>query len=434
MYNVGFPYEYGGLAASEVTTADVLSKAGYATAFYGKYHLGDIEASYPTNHGFDEALWMPYNQVVSLYNPPGQMNVLTPAVLLPQLFPKDPYDIDQGWRPQGFVNALEGTKGGPVREFGTPPNPADYMKIDPTCEKRSITFIERNAAAKKPFFLDYWPAALSFLGFPNRMTANGALPQEAIARLDVFVGTLMDELKKVGIAENTLVVLMADNGPIGHGAPPGFIETLYRGAKGDYLEGGVRVPAMAWWPGVIASGQTVGDIIHATDLFTTFAHLGAASANIPTDRIIDGVDQTALFLNGDGHSRRDYVFIYTGNVLAATVKGRYKRVWVGDRPGLSGAAFYDLYTDPREESAKLVPMLPAKGMFDIMKARHQLWMEKYPNTPEARAFPLTGIENARPPTIAASQPRMDVSKLPFDPYAFIKLVPGWSGVEFDQAE
>ena len=95
MYNVGFPYEYGGLAASEVTTADVLSKAGYATAFYGKAHVGDIEASYLTKHGFDEALWTPYNQVPSLYTPQGQMAVLAPAVMFPEMFGKDPYDIDK---------------------------------------------------------------------------------------------------------------------------------------------------------------------------------------------------------------------------------------------------------------------------------------------------------------------------------------------------
>jgi arylsulfatase A-like enzyme len=89
---------------------------------------------------------------------------------------------------------------------------------------------------------------------------------------------------------------MADNGPMTHNGPPGMAETLYRGGKGDYLEGGVRVPAMAWWPGVIAPGQTVGDIIHETDLFTTFAHLAGATDYVPTDRIIDGVDQTALFL------------------------------------------------------------------------------------------------------------------------------------------
>ncbi|MBT8333623.1 MAG: sulfatase-like hydrolase/transferase, partial [Deltaproteobacteria bacterium] len=69
MYNVGFPYEYGGLAAEEVTMAEVLSEAGYATAFYGKSHLGDIESSYLNNQGYDEALWTPYNQVPSLYTP-----------------------------------------------------------------------------------------------------------------------------------------------------------------------------------------------------------------------------------------------------------------------------------------------------------------------------------------------------------------------------
>jgi hypothetical protein len=152
------------------------------------------------------------------------------------------------------------------------------------------------------------------------------------------------------------------------------------------------------------------------------------------DRIIDGIDQTSLFLKGDTFSRRDYVFIYTGNVLAATVKGRYKRVWVGEKPGLSGAAFFDLYTDPREENGKMLPMFPAKGMFNIMRTRHQIWMLKYPNTGEGRAFPLTGIENARPETKAASQPRMDISKLPFDPYQFIKLLPDWNNIEFDQEE
>ena len=114
------------------------------------------------------------------------------------------------------------------------------------------------------------------------------------------------------------------------------------------------------------------------------------------------------------------------------MKGRYKRRWVGEKAGLSGGAFFDLYTDPREENGKLIQMLPAKGMFDIMKARHLLWMLKYPNTPEARDWPLTGIENARPETKAAGQPRVDPSKLPFDPKEFIKALQGWEGAEFDQ--
>ena len=175
--------------------------------------------------------------------------MLAPGVMHPEMFGKDPYDIDAGWRPTGFVFALEGTKGGPVRETGRAPNHDDYMKLDPEMQKRTIEFIRKNAAAKEPFYVDYWPIATSFLGFPNWVTASGGLPQEAFARLDVWIGNLMSELRTRGIAENTLVILMADNGPMTHNGPPGMAETLYRGGKGDYLEGGVRVPAMVGGPG-----------------------------------------------------------------------------------------------------------------------------------------------------------------------------------------
>jgi arylsulfatase len=191
----------------------------------------------------------------------------------------------------------------------------------------------------------------------------------------------------------------------------------------------VRVPAIAWWPGVIKPGQVSGDIIDETDLFTTFARLGGAMKYIPTDRIIDGVDQTALLIDGDTHSRRDYVFIYTGNILAALVKGRYKRHLVGAQPGLSGPEFYDLYTDPREANGKMLPMFPAKGMFSLMKTRHLMWKEKYPDKGQNRDFPLKGIENARPETIEATKPRIDPAKVPFDPRAAIKRVPEWDNLD-----
>ena len=135
MYNVGFPYEYGGIAEDEVTMGEVLSEAGYATAFYGKSHLGDVESSYLNKQGFDEALWAPYNQVPSLYIPAlEKAGVIVPTSLRPELFPEDPYDIDKGWRPKGFVWALEGKKDGPVREWGTPPDLADYIAIDGECK------------------------------------------------------------------------------------------------------------------------------------------------------------------------------------------------------------------------------------------------------------------------------------------------------------
>jgi arylsulfatase A-like enzyme len=423
MYNVSFPMEYGGMSEKETTLGEVMSEAGYATAFYGKGHLGDIEESYMTNMGFDEAFWAPYNQVPSLYVPRGQLAVMFPTSVIPGLYPDDPYDIDNGWRPDGYVWMLEGTKGGPVREWGTPPNEADYYDIEEEAQKRTLAFIRKSVAADKPFFISYQPVVASFLGLEpgdRHQTVSGGLTQEFFVRLDKWIPELLQELKDQGVEENTLIVLMADNGPMTHHGPAGMVETLYRGGKGDAWEGALRVPFLVRWPSVIEPNQVIGDIIHITDLYTTFARLAGATQYIPTDRIVDGIDQTALLLNGDGRSRRDYVFVYTGNILAATVKGRFKRRWVGELPGLSGAAFFDLYNDPREVMPKMLPGFTTKPMFDIMVARHDLWKRKYPDTAHVRGMPLTGLENPRPAVQKASQPRMNMEDLPFDPREFLE--------------
>lgn len=421
MYNVSFPLEHGGLAAEEVTMGEVLGEAGYATAFFGKWHLGDIEESYATRQGFDEALWTPYNQTVSMYLPSFEVaGAIAPTAFSPETFPDDPYDLDKGWRVKGLIWHLEGTKGGEVREFLPPTDLANWYEGMNQEEVRTMAFIEKNAAAKNPFYVSFWPSLIAFAPSPETKTLSRGFLQEGLTQLDPFIGSLTDRLEELGIAENTLVVFMADNGPMIHHGPPGMVEVLFRGGKGDYLEGGVRVAAMARWPGMIEPGQNVGDIIHITDLFTTFAHIGGATDQIPTDRIIDGIDQTALFLNGDSHSRRDYVHIYTGEIYAATVKGRFKRHWVGELPGLSGANFFDLYNDPREVQGMMLPMFPTKGMFSTMRARHEIWMEEYPNVHEARGFAFTGIANARPETIAAAKPRFAKDAIPFDIEAVMK--------------
>jgi hypothetical protein len=273
--------------------------------------------------------------------------------------------------------------------------------MDGESKKRLSAFTKKNVAAKKPFYAAFWPQMTPFTGFPEKITSSAGMIQEAIARFDIYVGELMVELKELGIEENTLVILMADNGPMIHHGTVGMVETLYRGGKGDFLEGGVRVTAHARWPGVIEEGQIIGDIIHETDLFTTFANLAGAKKYIPTDRIIDGVEQTAIFLEGDAQSRRDYVFIYTGNQLAATVKARYKRDWRNAIPGLSGAEFYDLYNDPREVHPMMLQLFPAKTMFSIMKTRHLMFKNAYPDKGQNRDFPFKNVTNARPETIPA---------------------------------
>jgi arylsulfatase len=424
---VDWPLIFGGIGGDEVTTANVLSDAGYATAFYAKWHLGDIPESYCHNQGFDEALFLPYNQVSSIWNPVGDAANAAPGSA--HMRADNSHEIDQhGLRGDGLVLAIDGKKGEFTREWGTP-DPVTYSKIDPECERRLMDFVNRNAEAKKPFFVSYWPNLMDFSppAIEPKKSFNGGTMAEALVTLDGFIGELMDELEKLGIAENTLLVVMADNGPMVHNPPSlfGMADTIFRGGKGDVTEGGVRVPAFAWWPGVIKPGEIINDMVHETDLFTTFARLGGATEHIPTDRVIDGVDQTSLIMNGDANGRRDWVFIYTGNELGATVKGRYKRHWIGPESGEgagTSAAFYDLITDPRETSPKLASLIYQIGQWDRMLIRHMLWKEKYPDKPKARGIPFTGIENARPETIAIGDDfeRLRES-LPFDPLEFIKF-------------
>ena len=423
---VGMPHEFSGLAAEEVTIAEVLSEAGYATAHFGKGHLGDIEESYLHNQGFDEALFTPMNQITSLYNPQG--NAANAVLgLHPEQYPKDPYQLDEtGLLPKGWVQILDAKKGQLAEEWCGNSNEC-YEKMETESENRTIAFIQKNAQAKKPFFVQYWPNFLNFLKpEPQKTSVNGGKVPNAYTRLDAFVGRVKETLHEEGIAENTLFLIMADNGPMVHNPPPGWgmTEILYRGGKGDYTEGGIRVPAIAYWPGMIKEKQLVGDIIHVTDLFTTFAKLGEATDNIPTDRIIDGLDQTSVLLNGDTHGRRDYVYVYQGNTLAAIVKGRYKRHLISSDPGGAtgiGADFYDLYQDPREENPHLVPLIHTQGQYNRMHIRHELMKKKYPDKLNGKGIPLTGISNARPETKAIKTMVENYMKLmPIDVQEYIK--------------
>lgn len=425
MYNIGMLRECHGMRSEEKTIAEVLSGQGYATAFHGKWHLGDVEESYPHNQGFDEAFFTGYNQILSLNTRVAEAANASIG-LFEDMVPNDPYKLDDTFITKGWVQVAEGTKGGATRQWGDNSH-ENYLKIDPEAQQRTLQFIERNAKAGKPFYVANWPNLISFIPDKTKYSTARSLFQDGMVNnVDPFVGEVVAKLKELGIAENTLLVLMADNGPMSHNPPPGLgmSETIFRGGKGDFLEGGVRVCAQAWWPGMISPGQQAGDIIHETDLYTTFASLAGAKKHIPTDRIVDGVDQTSLLLNGDTYSRRDHVFIYAGPNLGASVKGNFKRHWispdpVGESSGIP-AAFYFLPSDPREKSPMLVNLIHLKSPFNRMKLRHQLWKKKYPDSQESRGIPWTGIENATPEVKELANPPASFKKLPFDPLEYIE--------------
>jgi arylsulfatase len=424
MYQIGFPVEYEGIAKDNVTIAEVLSEAGYATGFYGKLHLGDIEESYPHNQGYDEAFFAIYNQATSLWNMEAEAANAVVG-LKDELLAQNPYQLDKSFIQKGYVFYLEGQKGELAREWCGVTNEC-YKSFDKEAQERALAFIRANAQEEKPFYVAWWPLMTSFIPEPKKTTIQRGLVGEAYENnLDPSAEALMETLRELGIAENTLVIAMADNGPMTHNPPPGtgLGEGPFRGGKGDFLEGGVRVCAQAWWPGVIKPGQIAGDIIHVTDLYTTFARLAGATQYIPTDRVIDGIDQTALLLNGEGHSRRDYVFIYAGPTLAATVKLHYKMHWLSSDPlqAASGiTAVYDLLNDHREVNPIVVGGFHFKEPFRRMRARHELWIKQYPHRERAGGPAYTGIANARPETRALIVPPANLKDLPFDPLEYIE--------------
>ncbi|MGD8647366.1 MAG: sulfatase-like hydrolase/transferase [Desulfobacterales bacterium] len=392
-----------GLGADEVTIAEVLSEAGYQTAHVGKWHQGDIEQAYPHNQGFDYAAF-PLHQQVQLSLMTDEAADAFRLIGFADKTQANSFALDQKFKPSGLVTGVEAIKGGLAREVDLKPGEKwtqkHYVEMNLRYQRQTLEQLEKLAEGDAPFFLQYWP--LWPLNFVNDQEQNESLNgghfAEKLQRLDGMLGEVIDKVDELGIAENTLIVLMADNGLM-HLYPSytsGLNELVYRGGKTDHLEGGVRVDAFVRWPGVIEAGSAAGDIVHVSDLYTTFARLGQAKQYIPKDRVIDGIDQTALLLKGEYHGRRDYVYIYENEILRSVVKQEFKMHVPA--PGVPGAAapVFNLYRDPREEEAFVGLPLWSGASFQDMIKRHMIMIAKYPHAKLGKGKPYEGIENLRP--------------------------------------
>ncbi|CAL1166855.1 unnamed protein product, partial [Cladocopium goreaui] len=177
-----------------------------------------------------------------------------------------------------------------------------------------LKYVKEKAKDPKPFFI-YWATYCQQLQgvsshFNDPHVDHLNAQASMMAAHSSYVTRLLDTLKEEQIAENTLVVWMSDNGPM-YAFYPNSGYSWLRGGKGQVLEGGVRTPSMAWWPGMILANQEPVDLLHITDLYTTAARLGGALDAIPEDRVVDGVDQLPLLLLGEGHGRRKKIFFYS---------------------------------------------------------------------------------------------------------------------------
>ncbi len=298
------------LPAEEITLGEVLSAAGYATALFGKWHLGDESPSLPTDRGFDRFWGLLHS------NDQGE----------PRIW--DGLDVVED-------------------------HPIDQTTLTRRYTERAVEFLESRGGG--PFFL-YLPHTFPHVPLhaaSERVGASaGGLYGDVVEELDASVGTIVETLERLAAAERTLVVVSSDNGPWFQGSGGAI-----RGRKFDVFEGGTRVPLIAWWPGSAAMGRVIDAPVSALDVFPTVLEL--AGLPLPADRAIDGVSLAHLLRDGAEPPPRP-IFFHQLGVPRAVRAGRFKyharhavsygnpMNWAWGPMRYEGPWLFDLELDPGE--------------------------------------------------------------------------------------
>ena len=314
-----FPVDSKGLNPNEITIAEILKERGYATCCIGKWHLGDQPPFLPTRHGFDYYFGIPYSN-------------------------------DMGTRKGTSNPPLPLMQNEKVIEA-----PALQDTLTKRYTEEAIKFIKKNK--DRPFFL-YLPHTMVHdplnPGSQFRGKSDNGLYGDALEEIDFYTGRILNTLKNLDLDKKTLVIFTSDNGASdrygGSNAP-------LRGHKGTTFEGGMREPAILWWPGKIPAGKICREIAVTMDLLPTFAHL--AGTQPPTDRIIDGKNIWPL-ISGQPNagSPHEAFYYYQIDQLQAVRSGKWKlhlplkpkkRHW-GKPITEAPLALYDLENDIAEKN------------------------------------------------------------------------------------
>jgi arylsulfatase len=361
----------GGITLWEVTLAEALKSVGYATALFGKWHLGGDRPEgrrEPSHQGFDE-----------FYGIPRTSNEAQTT-------------IAQGQSTPGTSFIWEGRAGEASRNV-KPFDMETRRTIDREAAERSVAFIERSVRQKTPFFLYYPMTQIHFPTLPHPdfagKTSAGDIG-DAMAELDANVGRVLDTLDRVAIARNTIVLWCTDNGAEqrrpwrGSSGPwSGFYNTV--------MEGGIRTPCIIRWPGRIPAGRVTNEIIHEVDVFPTLA--AAVGADIvPKDRAIDGVNQLPLLEGKQTRSNRDTVLFFTGTQVRAVKWHDWKFHYAftpeaGAPPVPPLMRLFNLRSDPKEETDIKDAQPWALGVMDAIVADFTATAERYPHVPPNAADP-----------------------------------------------
>ncbi len=344
-----------GIHENELTLAEMLRSAGYATGIFGKWHLGDHYQYRPQRHGFDVFYGVPYSNDMWPYHP---LEAPT-ANEHPRLTAARARAAITGYAGQGsFFPLGEGFPnlplydGDSIVEFNSQQTDFGGGFVD-----RALQFIEDNRTG--PFFA-YIPLTASHVplhpsaGFVG--TSQRDLYGDTVQEMDDGVGRILAKLIELGIDDETLVIFLSDNGPwLEYGIDGGSAGPL-RGGKESQFEGGIRVPALLRWTGSLPSGATSDEPVALIDLWPTLA--GLAGEPLPSDRTLDGVDAWPLLSGQVSDLGRAAIFgfdeaDFTTVRLGAIRSGKWKLHVTTSGRTVTPVRLYDLDADIGETNNRL---------------------------------------------------------------------------------
>src|SRR5438552_10776546 len=359
---VGMPGATVGLQKEDPTIAELLKPLGYATAQFGKNHLGDRDEFLPTMHGFDEFFG-------NLYHLNAEEEPELPD------YPKDP-EFKKKFGPRGVLHCLSDGKGGQTVVDTGPLTKKRMETVDEEITERALAWMEKQAKEEQPFFLWYNATAMHFRTHlaEKNLGKSGQDPySDRMVVHDEQIGMMLDKLDELGIADNTIVMYSTDNGPENDTWPDGA-NTPFRSQKNSNWEGGWRVPAFLRWPGKIKAGSVFNGIVSHIDMFPTL--LAAAGDADVTQKLLKGctVGGKNFKVHLDGYNIIPYVtgavkecprnaimyFSDDGDVMAVRV-GDYKfnlavqranrmQAWAEPLVKLRIPLIYNLRRDPFEHA------------------------------------------------------------------------------------
>jgi arylsulfatase A len=316
-----FPSAAVGLHPSELTIAEVLKGAGYATACIGKWHLGDQPEFLPTRQGFDYYFGLPYSNDMGPASDGSKSNPGRPLPTADEAAKRAAAAKNQSTPETGLTGAAQ------------PPLPLleNEQVVERVRGEQQFTLIRRYTEKAVqfirehkdgPFFLYLPHTAVHFPHYPApefQGKSGTTLFADWVLEVDWSVSQVVNTLRELGLAERTLVFFTSDNGgPVQQGAT----NTPLRGAKGSTLEGGIRTCTLCWWPGQIPAGTSTDAITSMMDVLPTFARL--AGAKLPADRKLDGVDLWPVMSGAAGAPPRDQFYYFRGLALEAVRSGPWK--------------------------------------------------------------------------------------------------------------